>query len=363
MKICHLTTVHPWNDVRIFEKECVSLAAAGFEVYLVAMNAPEGVYQGVRVVSVNAEKSKRFSRMWKSVELVYQKAISLNADIYHFHDPELLRISGKLIKAGKKVIYDSHEDLPRQILDKTWIKPWLRKSISRGIEWYENNKVARLSAVVAATPHIQERFLHVNKNVVNVNNFPVLEVIPYQPDWNLRQNTLCYVGGITITRGIRELVESLPIHGFSLELAGNFIPASLRDSLISLPGWRYVKEAGFLNRTEIGKLLRTTRIGIVTLHPTKAYIDSLPIKLFEYMAAGLPVITSDFPLWRGIVDKYRCGLCVDPLNPVAIADAVKFLMEHPDEARLMGERGRAASLEYYNWTQEARKLIALYKSL
>jgi glycosyltransferase involved in cell wall biosynthesis len=363
MKICHLTTVHPWNDVRIFEKECVSAAAAGFEVYLVAMNAPEGIHQGVQIVSISSEKSKRFSRMWKSVSSVYERAIALNADVYHFHDPELLRISGKLLKAGKKVIYDSHEDLPRQILDKTWIKPILRSTLSRVIEWYENKKAARLTAIVAATPHIQERFLKVNSNVVNVNNFPVLEVIPYQPDWSKRNQTLCYVGGITITRGIRELVESLPLHGYSLELAGNFIPENLRESIQKMNGWKLVLESGFVNRTGIAEILGRTQIGMVTLHPTKAYIDSLPIKLFEYMAAGLPVITSDFPLWRGIVEKYKCGICVDPQNPEAIAKAVKYLMEHPNEAQIMGENGRKASLEFYNWSREALKLIDLYKSL
>lgn len=363
MKICHLTTVHSWNDVRIFEKECVSAAVAGFEVYLVAMNALEGLHQGVHVVSVVAQKSKRLARMWKSVDLIYKKAIEIDADVYHFHDPELLRISGKLLKAGKIVIYDSHEDLPRQILDKIWINPILRSTLSRVIEWYENNKVARLSAIVAATPHIQQRFLKVNKNVVNVNNFPVLEVIPFQSDWSKRNPTICYVGGITLTRGIRELIDSLPLHGYALELAGNFIPTNLRTSLVELPGWNLVHEAGYMHRKEIADMLGSTRIGMVTLHPTKAYVDSLPIKLFEYMAAGLPVIASDFPLWRGIIDRFQCGLCVDPLNPEAIAQAVKYLMENPREARIMGENGRKASLEFYNWSNEAVKLIELYRTL
>ncbi|MFN5317622.1 MAG: glycosyltransferase family 4 protein [Bacteroidia bacterium] len=363
MKVCHLTTVHSWNDVRIFEKECVSAAQAGYDVTIIALDAPEGVHQGVKVLTVSGQKSRRLSRMFNSVDRVLKKALEQDADIYHFHDPELLRISNRLLKAGKKVIYDAHEDVPRQLLDKTWIKPIFRKWLSTIFEHYENYQAQKLSAIIAATPHIENRFNKINSCVRNVNNFPVLSVIPHQPDWSKRTPTLAYIGGISITRGIFHLVESLPIHGYKLHLAGIYLPQSLRDELAVMDGWSYVTEAGYVNREGIAHILGSSKIGMVTLLPTKAYIDSLPIKMFEYMAAGMPVIASDFPLWREIIERHKCGICVDPQNPQAIADAVSYLMEHETEAIEMGENGRKASLEFYNWDNEAQKLIALYQSL
>ncbi|GAB4149473.1 MAG: glycosyltransferase family 4 protein [Bacteroidia bacterium] len=363
MKICHLTSVHKWNDVRIFEKECVSAAAAGFDVTLVAVNADEGVHRKVKVVSVPAQQGGRLKRMLGTVNAVYEKALEVNADVYHFHDPELLRISDKLLRKGKKVIYDSHEDLPRQILDKTWIKPFLRKIISAAVEYYENKKASRLTAVVAATPHIQQRFLKVNRKVVNVNNFPVLELIPHNRDWSSRKNEICYIGGIFYSRGAVELIDALEKTNTRLNLAGNYSPESLRNVLISKKGWEKVNEYGFVGREDVGKILSVSKVGIVTLHPTKAYVDSLPIKLFEYMAAGIPVVASDFPLWRSIVEKHNCGLLVDPLNPDAIAQAINAILSDDEKARQMGENGRVAALAEYSWSAEAEKLCQLYSNL
>jgi glycosyltransferase involved in cell wall biosynthesis len=216
---------------------------------------------------------------------------------------------------------------------------------------------------VAATPHIAARFLKVNANVVNVNNYPVLSEISFNPNWTERKNEIVYIGGIFPTRGVTELVDALQYADTKLNLAGNYSPASFRDELIALEGWKKVNEAGFVNRNGIDELLGRSRVGIVTLHPTKAYLDSLPIKMFEYMAAGIPVVASDFPYWRSIINKHKCGVLVDPLNPEAIAGAINDLLSNSEKARLMGERGRAAALSEYSWSTEADKLISLYKSL
>lgn len=363
MKICHVTSVHKWDDIRIFRKECIAAAEAGFDVTLVAVNASEGVHHGVKVVSVSFIKSGRLKRMLDSVNMVCEKALEVNADVYHLHDPELLRISSRLLSKGKKVIYDSHEDLPRQILDKNWIPSFFRGMISRIAERYENKKCSRLTAVVAATPHIANRFSKVNGKVVNINNYPVLSEISYNPNWAERRNEIVYIGGIFPTRGVKELVAALEYSDTRLNLAGNYSPASFRDELVAMKGWKSVNEAGFVNRDGIDELLGRSRVGIVTLHPTKAYVDSLPIKMFEYMAAGIPVVASDFPYWRSIISKHNCGVLVDPLDPQAIAGAVNDLLGDPDKARVMGERGREAALKEYSWSTEAAKLISLYKSL
>jgi len=164
IKICHLTSAHKSNDVRIFEKECSSLAKEGFDTWLVATNSTEGKLNGVNIVSAKYNTAGRFTRMTKGVNTVYRAAIKIDADIYHLHDPELLRIAGKLKRTGKKVIYDAHEDLPRQIFDKKWLHPWIKGFVSAITERYENMVAAKIDGIVAATDHIYDRFIKINKN-------------------------------------------------------------------------------------------------------------------------------------------------------------------------------------------------------
>ena len=118
-----------------------------------------------------------------------------------------------------------------------------------------------------------------------------------------------------------------------------------------------------MSRGGVKELLNSARAGLVLLHPRINYVDALPIKLFEYMAVGIPVIASDFPLWRTIVDGANCGILVDPMKPEQIAKAIDWLLDNPREARKMGERGRRAVLERYNWSLEEKKLIELYDKL
>lgn len=363
ISICHLTSVHKWNDVRIFEKQCVSLAKAGFKVSLVAVNCRSGNIEGVNIVSVNTPSGGRLKRMTQVVDAVFKTGTEADADIYHLHDPELLRIADKLQKAGKKVIYDSHEDLPRQILDKTWINPLIRKLISRITEKYENKIVSRLDGVITATPHIRDRFLEFNSHTIDINNFPILEKFPLTATWKDRKNEICYIGGIFSSRGIHELVDALETIDVRLNLAGSYSPVSLREELTEKKGWKKVNEFGFVDRQKIGEILATSKAGIVTLHPTRAYKDALPVKMFEYMASGIPVIASDFPLWKGIIEKYNCGICVNPQDPGAIANAILWLLDHEREAEQMGINGRTAVSGNFSWEIEEKKLISFYTKL
>ncbi len=148
-----------------------------------------------------------------------------------------------------------------------------------------------------------------------------------------------------------------------LQLAGKFQPVSLRAEMEAQAGWQRVEYTGWANRGRVSEILNSVRAGLVVLHPIPNYLNAYPTKIFEYMSVGLPVVASNFPVWRSIVDKARCGLLVDPLDPSAIAEAIQWILDNPDEAELMGQRGREATETSYNWKTEEEKLVGLYKKL
>lgn len=366
MEINHLTSVHPAFDTRIFHKECLSLAQAGHEVTLIAPHDHDEKVKGVRIKAVPRPKNRR-ERMTRTVWRVFQAALKERADLYHFHDPELIP-AGVLLKLfGKTVIYDVHEDLPRQTLGKYWIPGWMRPLIMRAAELAEYIGPAMFDGVIGATPAIARRFPRA-KTII-VRNFPLLDefmAVEARP-YTQRPRVIVYIGLLSEFRGLKEMIKGVDLLPESLcvrlKLAGNFSPPGLEAQMSLIPGWKKVEYLGWQSREGVARLLAEARIGLVLLHPRPNYLTSLPVKLFEYMAAGIPVVASDFPLWRGIVQKAGCGLIVDPLDQRAVSEAVGWLIEHPLEAEAMGRRGREAVSGYYNWDREAKKLLELYENL
>ncbi len=365
IKVCHLTSAHPDGDIRIFLKECVSLAKAGFDTYLVVPNSTTRIDKGVNIVSFESNYTTRKERMTKTVNEVFEKALEIDADIYHFHDPELLRIAKKLLKLNKKVIYDVHEDLPKQILGKYWINKSLRKSMSLAFKFYENRIAKKLSGIITATPFIGERFEKINENTVTINNFPFMDelnssVIKTTED----QSYVCYVGGISKIRGISELIAAMNLcKNTKLLLAGPVSPDSYIDELKTIEGWKNVEYLGKVDRIEVAKVLNKSNAGIVTFHPLPNHIDAQPNKMFEYMSANLPVIGSHFPMWKNIIEKNNCGICVDPLIPQEIANAIELLSSNKELVEEFGLNGRASVEKVFNWNIEENKLIDFYNKL
>jgi len=370
LEIIHFTTVHPRGDTRIRVKETASLAKSdGVRVALYVQDGggferDEG--SGVDVVNTGPPPKGRLRRMVFGSWRMYRAVLAARPKVAHFHDPELIPVGMLLKLSGIKVIYDVHEDVPRQIMGKHWISPWLRRPVSvlvEGIEWI----AARVfDGIVTATPTISRRFpAH---KTVTVQNFPILaELVASEPvPYKERPPHFAYVGGITSIRGAREMVEAIGQVGDQsarLQLAGGFQPDVLRDDLAAISGWQRVEYHGWATRPEVARILGRVRAGLVLFHPAPNHLDAQPNKMFEYMAAGIPVIASDFPLWRKIVDGAGCGLLVNPMDPAAIAEAMQWLLDHPDEAEAMGQRGRKAVESTYNWAPESEKLLALYKRL
>ncbi|AOV08782.1 glycosyltransferase [Sporosarcina ureilytica] len=362
MKICHLTSVHLHTDTRIFIKECKSLAEAGFEVHFVVPDAPTSMIDGVQVHGVTKGTGNRFNRMTKTVDRVYKKGLEIDADVYHFHDPELIPVGLKLKKHGKKVIYDIHEDLPRALLSKIWINPLIRKPLAWLFEVYENYGARKFDVLMTATPFITERFKNVNTNTININNYPLLNELQsteLESDQE-KQKQVCYVGGLGLIRGANQLLDAADLINGSINIAGPINPQKLEEQIIAHNNIEYL---GVINRLQVKELLASSVAGIVTFLPEPNHINAQPNKMFEYMSAGIPVICSNFPLWRSIIEKHDCGICVNPENPIEIAYAINYLFENPDIAKRMGQNGRKAVETEYNWEKESQKLIEAYKKL
>ena len=357
-KVCHMTSAHDWNDDRIFLKECQSLVSAGYDVYLVA----EGIdreEKGVHVIGCGEKPISRKERMGRFSEKVYQKAVSLNCDVYHFHDPELLGYGLKLKKAGKKVIFDCHEDVPGQILDKEWIPCVLRKIISVAYKMYETYCVRNFDAVVTATPHIAELFLGRTNRVIDINNFPKLEDIEFHDkDFTEREAIVCYAGGINELRGEKIMLDIMRKINGKLIMAGNY-----NEKGVFRSKGDNVEYLGMLDRAGVNKLYGKAVLGLVLLLPNPNYVWSRPIKMYEYMAAGLPFVCSNFPLWREVAEKSGAGICVPIDDKKAICEAVTKLLNNRELAQNMGRCGRRFVMEKCNWGNEEKKLISLYKDL
>lgn len=365
MRIAHLTSAHPRDDVRVFLKECRSLAKAGHNVTLiVADGLGDEVRSDITIRDVGAS-SGRASRMLGAPRRVFRRAIEIDADVYHLHDPELLPLCPLFKSRGKRVVFDAHEDVPKQILGKHYLPRVLRTPIAASFGVFERFVCRYTDGIIAATPTIREKFRTFHPHVEDVNNFPLPGELDPSAQHELSGRDVCYIGSIAGIRGIREIMRALELirSDARLLLAGGFAEAETEAELRAVVGWAKVEHLGVLSRQGVKDVLGRSVAGLVTLYPTPNYLDSLPIKMFEYMAAGIPVISSNFPLWREIVEGNECGVCVDPHDPAAIAVAIDgFVLDLP-RAAAMGKNGRRAVLDRYNWGREESKLLTFYSRL
>ena len=364
--ICHITTVHSPHDTRVLHKECVSLAKAGYQVVLLALSATEEHRHSdnLRIQPVGRIYRRRLTRMMFGARAAYREALKLHASVYHFHDPEFLPYARKLVRKGYRVIYDAHEDVPLQVQSKHYLPSVIRKPLSWLVRRYENYAMRKLTAVIVVTPPMLPRVERNNRLSAIVMNMPLLSEFPPPPPWETRENAIAYVGGLTVSRGMIQLVETMEYLDHKLYLAGSFSPLSLESKLSAMAGWKQVDYLGYLSRKDVLHLNHRVKIGIITPLPDPNNLIGLYTKMFEYMACAIPVLVSDFPLLREIVTRLKCGICVNPTKPHEIAEAINYLFSHQQEAETMGWRGRKAVENGYNWhTAGEHPLLTLYSKV
>jgi len=368
-KVCILTSVHMPFDGRVFHREARSLAKAGYDVTLIARHDKEEVVSGVRVLPLPGAKN-RLQRVTRVMRRLYRLAVRENADVYHFHDPELMVVGLLLKLRGKKVIWDAHEHYPNSILDKYYLSKPLRRLISRSFDLFERGVVRFFDYVIYTTPLVGARYAAMRVRAGRVENYPIIELseaLPRQP-----QEKIIYLGGMSKIRGLLEVVEAfaevMKKHPrWKLCLVGSFSPASfegeVRDRVKQSGVEANVEFIPWVPYDEKEKLSSQASMGVITYLPYSNNTSCLPNKLFDYMLVSLPVIASNFPLYREVVEGSHCGLIVDPSKPLEIARAMEYLIEHTDEARRMGENGRRAVLEKCNWERESETLLGIYDAV
>lgn len=367
--IIHFTTVHPRDDSRIRSKEVATLAQA-FGGASVSLYVQDGLgdeidaQHGYRIVDTG-RRLRRIPRMVQGAWRMICAVASARPAVAHFHDPELLPWAVFLRLFGIKVVYDVHEDMPQQVKHNPGLPKLAQRILPPFVSIAERIGARLINGLAAPTTTISDRF-PASKTIL-VRNFPLLAEL-HTPDptpMRDRPREFAYVGYISEVRniyGMMEAVDRLADSGVRLRLVGSFAIEETEQRARAMREWASVRFDGWASRQEVAQVMAEVRGGLVLLRPVAHEMVTLPIKLFEYMAAGLPVIASDFPVWREILESAGCGLLVDPMDSAAIADAMQWIIDHPGEAQAMGERGRRAVEDRFNWDHEAATLTTFYRN-
>lgn len=362
LHICHITTVHPIFDNRIFYKECLTLKAAGHKVSIMASGVDSGEKDGINIIGLTKYSNRREHFFKTSISGAYKAAKELDADVYHFHDPELM-VLGLLLKLnGKKVVYDIHENNPAAIMSKPYLNgAFKRKLISVLMDSFERFSSLFYDAIVTAREDISQRF--VKRKPVLLRNFPIL------PDYDSIQSAdidkkhpaIIHVGGLSPIRGIKELITAFENLDAELWLLGPFESEAFKKECEQLKGWGKVNYLGTVGPQEIFSYIKAADIGIVNFLPVPNHVTTLATKPFEYMACGLPMVMSDFPYWRGFFKD--SSLYANPADSQEIANTIKGLLANEELKTKMAAQNLRLAREEYNWAKESEKLIELYREL
>ncbi len=377
-RICILTSAHTVNDTRIFHREAKTLAQAGYQTVLAGIgtnhvkSAPHlaAVKNPVAIHQFPAPGS-RIKRFIFSLPRYLRFALRIRADIYHLHDPELLPLALILKILNRRVVCDIHEDYYRQIPDKRYVPRPFRTLLASLYNNWEKFVARHIDGVVTATDTIAQRLSSSARHLVTVKNYP--EPFPSHqpapshyaqsaPNGPFRIVHLARI--LTPERGITLLLDALAqLPDCELLLAGKFSPSSYENEIKNHPAYPRVRHLGVIPHPDCFRWYATSNVGVVPSLPVLGYEFALPVKMFEFMSAGLPVIVPDFPPLRAIIKECACGLTFSPGDATSLADALRTIKFHPEQARKMGKNGQDAVNKIYNWSNEEKKLLKFYERI
>lgn len=370
-KIFMFSSVHVWSDTRIFFKEAVTLANNGFIIDFHAIEGPT-IYDRshanlcVHTLSQSENKKSARPKRWRHL---YKKALDSDASYYHFHDFELLFVANMIKKRKPNcfIIYDMHENFPAMIKTKDWIPKFIRQPLSKILALLEKKWMANVDAVVFAETSYKEHYEQVNIYKCDILNLPVWQ----EPIITKKREsfTFVYVGDLVRDRGVFEmlkLIKNLKMRGYTnvyLKLIGpmhSSIKDEVFDFIIVNELVDMIKMYGRIPYTDIWKHYASAHVGLCLLYPIPNYMHSLATKLFEYMAAGLPILATNIPDWKKLIEETDTGLTTNIQDMQDVTNQAEKMMQNHALRENFSDKGRKAFNSRYNWQTEERKLVSLY---
>ncbi|OSB14034.1 glycosyltransferase family 4 protein [Clostridium botulinum] len=400
-KICMVSTTHKLMDSRIYYKEAMSLKNNGYDVICIYIGSKDlsGITKdGIRYIEVKpcykiynvSDKIfeyknfiyERFS--YDTYIKILKKCEELKCDIYHLHDIYLLQICGELkkMKFKPKIIYDVHESYADIVLDYNKDKRSINKYIFYlYIFFWERTKAAKCDFIINVEENINKTFQKYlgSSKLDLIYNYPLKEYLPknFNENSNLKNKKydLIYSGGITKLRGVMNILEAVNIgKQYKKDISVIFI-GPINDTNLQNYIKNYIKENNLENNVffkgkipfeEVWNYYSQSKIGLVPIHNIKKYVWAIPIKMFEYMIMGLPVIGTNLQHIREVVlnEKYICGEVVDNIeNPKEFWDSIYKILSDQELYNKYSINAMESIKNIYNWSIMEEKLLKIYKNI
>ncbi len=365
MHIVHISSVHNACDPRIRDKQLRSITDCGWQATLITGDLQARQENGLQTVTVSPGNTRRALRMILTAPKAILKAFREDADVYHIHDPELLPWALLLRLKGKPVVYDIHEDYSAALIHKHYL-PAALLPVAAALMRQTERLLGAFCYKIIAENYYQRHF----PDALPILNYPLQERLADCNAFTAGSKHLLYTGNLTTARGALNMARLLKARPDFTLCAAGYCPLDLdravrleagsaADRLHLLGAGKYLPFAEITEIYQAGGWLA----GLALFPDSAHYREKELSKFFEYMAAGLPVVASDFPAWKNLIQDQGLGLCVDAEDPESVAQALDWLYGHPEQARAMGQKGQKLVAEKYNWQSQGRRLLEFYQQI
>ena len=337
-----LSSVHPPSDPRIVGKILPSLS----KTFKMSYYLPQKRYDQLLV------------RFFFIHPIILLKFLKIRPKIVYIFVAELLPLAFVFQWFGSKIIYEVQENLYKKIATKTHNKNWLFQKI---FSFFDQKARQHFYLVFTEDAYLKE-YNDLKKSSAVVHNFAKKEWTT-RPLPNPISTDFFYAGVISNERGFDTIVAAISILKIKYPTIKLHLFGRLNIDPNLIQGFDVVKDNlifyGYIDQEIAFKTSQNCIAGLALLKPVGDYPDSYPSKIFDYMALGLPVITSDFEIYKNVVEASECGFCISAFDAETLGNKMTWLIENPSKQQRMGVNGRAAIIEKYNWENEAEKLIKL----
>lgn len=366
MKICHVTSAHNRYDGRIFLKQCKSLSKKYDVSLLCCDDLDDEIKDNVKIISTHHKFKNRYDRMLNSNKVLKRKCLEINADVYQFHDADLLSLALYMKKKGKKVIFDSHEDYVALLLEREWVPKMLRKPLSKIYEVKEKRVLKKIDYVICAPQHIIKRIRKINKNAEIITNYPIIDENVSKKNES-KENILIFAGGIRSDWNHEVVIKAIQdIPNIKYYLIGS----CSKEYYEKLKELDQNKKVQFFNKmpfSEVKKMYTKANMGIAlcSYRPNVNYKEGSlgNTKIFEFMMYELPVIFTDFVCFKNINKESQYGISVNPYDVNEVKAAIEYLIKNKKEAEKYGKNGRKLVETKYNWKEQEKVLFQIYDKI